>query len=220
VSNISEHIQKGTTPLLTKITSNLQLGKIDAMINLVGINESIYNILGYKFGNESENIVCKVLQTAVDIIGEQTKESSNSSIGIAILKDESSNRFKSLDNEKYGKSIAISDNSSNDKQELYSQGFQIKGTDVLSNNLSLKSVCDHYCAVEKILKGNLSIDLDIENISSDEEVRTLIESSLDLPFVRMTFGLAICNICGKRSQCTNNRICEYCGSHKISLISI
>lgn len=220
VSNISEHIQKGTTPLLTKITSNLQLGKIDAMINLVGINESIYNILGYKFGNESENIVCKVLQTAVDIIGEQTKESSNSSIGIAILKDESSNRFKSLDNEKYGKSIAISDNSSNDKQELYSQGFQIKGTDVLSNNLSLKSVCDHYCAVEKILKGNLSIDLDIENISTDEEVRTLIESSLDLPFVRMTFGLAICNICGKRSQCTNNRICEYCGSHKISLISI
>lgn len=220
VSNISEHIQKGTTPLLTKITSNLQLGKIDAMINLVGINESIYNILGYKFGNESENIVCKVLQTAVDIIGEQTKESSNSSIGIAILKDESSNRFKSLDNEKYGKSIAISDNSSNDKQELYSQGFQIKGTDVLSNNLSLKLVCDHYCAVEKILKGNLSIDLDIENISTDEEVRTLIESSLDLPFVRMTFGLAICNICGKRSQCTNNRICEYCGSHKISLISI
>jgi len=220
VSNISEHIQKGTTPLLAKITSNLQLGKIDAMINLVGINESIYNILGYKFGNDGENIVCKVIQTAVDIISEQTKELSNSSLGIAILKDESSNRFKSLDNEKYGKSTAISDNSSNDKDGLYSQGFQIKGTDVLSNNLSLKSICDHYCAVENILKGNLSIDLDIENISTDKDVSTLIESSLDLPFVRMTYGLTICNICGKRSQSTNNRICEYCGSHKISLISI
>lgn len=220
VSNVSEHIQKGTTPLLAKITSNLQLGKIDAMINLVGMNESIYNILGYKFGNDGENIVCKVIQTAVDIISEQTKELSNSSLGIAILKDESSNRFKSLDNEKYGKSTAISDNSSNEKDELYSQGFQIKGTDVLSNNLSLKSICDHYCAVVNILKGNLSIDLDIENISTDKEVRTLIESSLDLPFVRMTYGLTICNICGKRSQRTNNRICEYCGSHKISLISI
>lgn len=220
VSNISEHIQKGTTPLLAKITSNLQLGKIDAMINLVGINESIYNILGYKFGNDGENIVCKVIQTAVDIISEQTKELSNSSLGIAILKDESSNRFKSLDNEKYGKSTAISDNSSNDKDELYSQGFQIKGTDVLSNNLSLKSICDHYCAVENILKGNLSIDIDIENISTDKDVRTLIESSLDLPFVRMTYGLTLCNICGKRSQRANNRICEYCGSHKISLISI
>jgi ribonucleoside-triphosphate reductase len=96
------------------------------MINLVGINESIYNILGYKFGNDGENIVCKVIQTAVDIISEQSKELSNSSLGIAILKDESSNRFKSLDNEKYGKSTAISDNSSNDKDELIHKVFRLK----------------------------------------------------------------------------------------------
>ena len=84
-------IQNGTIPIVSQTTSNLQLGKIDAMVNLVGIQESVYDILGYHpENNEGQNVIKKVIQTAVDIINEKNKENhGNAEIRITMLKDDS-----------------------------------------------------------------------------------------------------------------------------------
>ncbi|MGZ5509576.1 MAG: anaerobic ribonucleoside-triphosphate reductase [Nitrososphaeraceae archaeon] len=122
--SISDLIQKGTIPIVSQTTSNLKLGKIEAMVNLVGIQESVYEILGYTPENNGDNVIKKVIQTAVDIINENTQESQkNAEIRITMLKDESAFRFKDLDIEKYGKSLTIN----NDKNIIYSQGLIIDG---------------------------------------------------------------------------------------------
>lgn len=215
---ISNSIQKGNIPLISKTTSNLETGQMFTLINLVGINESIYNILGYNVGKEGNNIICKVIQTATDIIKEQTKGIQNCRIGITILKDESSTRFKNLDDEKYGKSVTISDNHANIEGENYSEGFQIKGTDILSNNFSTELILDHYSTVADILQGNLSIDLNINNIPSQNDVRKVIEFSLNFPFIHLSSKLSLCTICGLRSENDAMKICESCGSQKISIL--
>ena len=215
---ISNSIQKGNIPLISKNTSNLETGQMFTLINLVGINESIYNILGYNVGKEGNNILCKVIQTASDIIKEQTKGIPDSRIGVTILKDESSIRFKNLDDEKYGKSVTISDNHANIEGENYSEGFQIKGTDIISNNFSMDLLLDHYSTVADILQGNLSIDLDINDITSENDVTKVIEFSLNFPFVHLRSTLSLCTTCGARSEKAEMKICQSCGSQKISIL--
>ncbi len=213
--SISDLIQRGTTPIISQTTSSLQMGKLEAMINLVGIQESVYDILGYDHENNGNNVIKKIIQTAVDIINEQRKENQeNAEIGITMLKDESAYRFKDLDNEKYGKSITIN----NDENIIsYSQGLKIDGSNILSNSLDVDSIIQFYSSIENLLKG-VSIDVDITNITNIEDIKKVVKSSTNLPFFHLTLNFSLCNICGERFLIPNLKICQKCDSSKISSI--
>ena len=213
--SISDLIQKGTTPIISQTTSSLQMGKLEAMINLVGIDESVYDILGYSRENNGNDIIKKIIHTAVDIINEQRKENQeNGEIGITMLKDESAYRFKELDNEKYGKSITIS----NDENIIsYSQGLKINGSNILSNSLDIDSIIQYYSSIENLLKG-VSIDVDITDITKFEDIKKVIKSSANIPFFHLTINFSLCNICGERFDIPNLKICQKCDSSKISSI--
>jgi ribonucleoside-triphosphate reductase len=213
--SISDLIQKGTTPIVSQTTSSLQMGKLEAMINLVGIQESVYDILGYSHENNGNDVIKKIIHTAVDIISEQRKENQeNAEIGITMLKDESAYRFKDLDNEKYGKSITIK----NDENKIsYSQGLKIDGSDILSNSFDMDSVIQYYSSIENLLKG-VSIDVDITNIDNIEDIKKIVKSSANLPFFHLTLNFSLCNICGERFDIPNLKICQKCDSSKISSI--
>ncbi|MGZ5484580.1 MAG: anaerobic ribonucleoside-triphosphate reductase [Nitrososphaeraceae archaeon] len=214
--SISDLIQKGTIPMVSQTTSNLKLGKIEAMVNLVGIQESVYEILGYTPENNGDNVIKKVIQTAVDIINENTQENQkNAEIRITMLKDESAFRFKDLDIEKYGKSLTIN----NDKNIIYSQGLIIDGEKIVSNSLDLDPIIEYYSSIEDLLQGGVSIDLDITNVSNIEDVKKVIKSSTNLPFFFLAQNFSICTICGERSIISGLKICEKCESCKISSIS-
>lgn len=214
--SISDLIQKGTIPIVSQTTSNLKLGKIEAMVNLVGIQESVYEILGYTPENNGDNVIKKVIQTAVDIINENTQENQkNAEIRITMLKDESAFRFKDLDIEKYGKSLTIN----NDKNIIYSQGLIIDGEKIVSNSLDLDPIIEYYSSIEDLLQGGVSIDLDITNVSNIDDVKKVIKSSTNLPFFYLAQNFSICTICGERSIISGLKICEKCESCKISSIS-
>jgi ribonucleoside-triphosphate reductase len=214
--SISNLIQNGTIPIISQTTSNLQLGKIDAMVNLVGIQESVYDILGYHPENNGHNVIKKVIQTAVDIINEKGKENQgNAEIRITMLKDDSTFRFKDLDIEKYGKSLTIN----NDINSNYSQGLIIDGEKIVSNSLDLEPIIEYYSSVEDLLKGGVSINLDITNVSNIDDVKKVIRSSAKLPFFYLAQNFSICNICGERFFISDLKICEKCESCKISSIS-
>ncbi len=209
-------IQNGTIPIVSQTTSNLQLGKIDAMVNLVGIQESVYDILGYEPENNGHNVIKKVIQTAVDIINEKSRENpGNAEIKITMLKDDSTLRFKDLDIEKYGKSLTIN----NDKSRNYSQGLIIDGEKIDSKSLDLEQIIEYYSSIEDVLKGGVSIDLDITNISNIDNVKKVVKSSANLPFFHLTQNFSICNICGERFFIADLKICKKCESCKISSIS-
>ncbi|HET8856522.1 MAG TPA: anaerobic ribonucleoside-triphosphate reductase [Nitrososphaeraceae archaeon] len=213
--SISDLIQKGTTPIVSQTTSSLQMGKLEAMINLVGIQESVNDILGYRHENNGNDVIKKIIHTAVDIINEQRKENKeNAEIGITMLKDESAYRFKDLDNEKYGKSITIN----NDENiTSYSQGLKISGSNILSNSLDIDSIIQYYSSIENLLKG-VSIDVDITDITNIEDIKKVIKSSANLPFFHITLNFSFCNICGERFDIPNLKICQKCDSSKISSI--
>ena len=214
--SISDLIQKGTIPIVSQTTSNLKLGKIEAMVNLVGIQESVYEILGYTPENNGDNVIKKVIQTAVDIINENTQENQkNAEIRITMLKDESAFRFKDLDIEKYGKSLTIN----NDKNIIYSQGLIIDGEKIVSNSLDLDPIIEYYSSIEDLLQGGVSIDLDITNVSDIDDIKKVIKSSTTLPFFYLAQNFSICTICGERSIISGLKICEKCESCKISSIS-
>ena len=46
-------------PVMANITQMMQLSKMNLVINLTGIRESVYNILGHEF--DGEEIIQKVL---------------------------------------------------------------------------------------------------------------------------------------------------------------
>ena len=208
-------IQNGTIPIVSQTTSNLQLGKIDAMVNLVGIQESVYDILGYHPEDNGHNVIKKVIQTAVDIINEKGKENQgNAEIRITMLKDDSTFRFKDLDIEKYGKSLTINNN----KHRNYSQGLIIDGEKIVSNSLDLEPIIEYYSSVEDLLKGGVSINLDITNVSNIDDVKKVIKSSAKLPFFYLAQNFSICNICGERFFISDLKICKKCDSCKISSI--
>ena len=209
-------IQNGTIPIVSQSTSNLQLGKIDAMVNLVGIQESVYDILGYHpENNEGQNVIKKVIQTAVDIINEKNKENhGNAEIRITMLKDDSTFRFKDLDVEKYGKSLT----NNTDKNTNYSQGLILDGEKIVSDFLDLEPIIEYYSSVEGLLKGGVSIDLDITNVNDNNDVKKVIKSSAKLPFFYLAQNFSICNICGERFFISNLKICKKCDSFKISSI--
>ena len=214
--SVSDLIQKGTIPIISQTTSNLKLGKIEAMVNLVGIQESVYEILGYTPEKNGDNVIKKVIQTAIDIINEKNKENQeNAEIRITMLKDDSAFRFKDLDIEKYGKSLTIN----NGENLIYSQGLIIDGEKIISNSIDLDPIIEYYSSLEGLLKGGVSIDLDITNISDIGDVKKVLKSFANLPFFYLAQNFSICNICGERFFIADLKICEKCESCKISSIS-
>ena len=214
--SVSDLIQKGTIPIISQTTSNLKLGKIEAMVNLVGLQESVYEILGYTPEKNGDNVIKKVIQTAIDIINEKNKENQeNAEIRITMLKDDSAFRFKDLDIEKYGKSLTIN----NDINMIYSQGLIIDGEKIISNSIDLDPIIEYYSSLEGLLKGGVSIDLDITNISDIGDVKKILKSFANLPFFYLAQNFSICNICGERFFIADLKICEKCESCKISSIS-
>jgi len=214
--SVSDLIQKGTIPIISQTTSNLKLGKIEAMVNLVGIQESVYEILGYTPEKNGDNVIKKVIQTAIDIINEKNKENQeNAEIRITMLKDESAFRFKDLDIEKYGKSLTIN----NGENLIYSQGLIIDGEKIISNSIDLDPIIEYYSSLEGLLKGGVSIDLDITNIRDIGDVKKVLKSFANLPFFYLAQNFSICNICGERFFISDLKICEKCESCKISFIS-
>ena len=215
IISISDLIQKGTIPIVSQTTSGLQHGKLEASVNLVGIQESVYEILGYSSKNNGNDIIKKIFHTAVDIINEQRKENQeNVEVGITMLKDESSYRFKDLDNEKYGKSITTN----NDEDMIsYSQGFKIDGRNILTGSLDINSIIEYYTSIENLSRG-ISFDIDITYITNVEDLKKIIQVSANLPFFHLTLNFSLCNICGERFNTPNLKICQKCNSYKISSI--
>jgi len=65
--NISNLIRLGVSPILAANTQYMQRSTVSLVINLVGLKNAIYGILGFKNNKEGQEILYKVIETAVDI---------------------------------------------------------------------------------------------------------------------------------------------------------
>jgi len=116
--SVSNLIRLGVNPILAANTQHMQRSMVSLVINLVGLDNAVYGILGFKNDKRGQEILHKVIETAVDIASKKEKELGINII-ISMTPSVGSERFITLDGGKYGKNSVqqITDT------ETYSEGI-------------------------------------------------------------------------------------------------
>jgi ribonucleoside-triphosphate reductase (formate) len=212
-------MRKGMLPTLASSTQFMQLGTSNIVINLTGAKESVHDILGHDINEGGIEILQKVLKTAVDVATDQGRQMGEDCVGIAMIYDDSANRFASLDSDKYGKTSLMS---SQQGKLAYSQGLTINGRELISHddNNEPRSIIEKCNSIDKLLNGGLAVNLDANDLSSDMDMRNAIDAASDLQFFRPVIKHMICNNCGKRSRKDGSGRCEFCTSPYLLPLSI
>jgi len=204
--NISNLIRLGVNPILAAGTLYMQRSTVSLVINLVGLQNAIYGILGFKNNNEGQQILHKVIETAVDIA---TKKSKDLGINVIVSMTESdgSERFIALDAEKYGKNSVqqITDT------ETYSQGIVLDIDKITS--LTGKSVeITEYNKISKILNGGLLIQITIPKGTKTDEIKKVIEKGANITSsFKPVMQVLICGNCGFKDEKLGDK-CPACKS--------
>ena len=202
-NSILEMIRREMLPVMANITQMMQLSRMNLVINLTGVRESVYNILGHEF--DGEEIIQKVLHTAVDVASDQGKQFGDDSIRIAMITDDSSNRLASLDSEKYGNMYR----QAGDKMMIksYSQGLLVNGRDLLANS---GPIIESTNSIDGLLNGGVSINVDTSDLEDNEFIES-VNKSYGFNFFRPIYRNKICSSCGTKISMSSG-VCKSCGS--------
>jgi ribonucleoside-triphosphate reductase len=204
--NISNLIRLGVNPILAAGTLYMQRSTISLVINLVGLQNAVYGILGFKNNNEGQQILHKVIETAVDIA---TKKSKDLGINIIVSMTESdgSERFIALDAEKYGKNSVqqITDT------ETYSQGI-VLGIDKISSLTGKSAEITECNKINKILNGELLLQITIPKGTKVDEIKKVIEKGASITSsFKPVMQVPICGNCGFKDEKLGDK-CPTCKS--------
>ncbi|MBA4463044.1 MAG: helix-turn-helix domain-containing protein [Nitrosopumilaceae archaeon] len=203
--DISDLTRRGLNPILAKNTQYMQRSSISLVVNLVGLKEAVFNILGYKDNKEGRAVLHKVIETAVDVAAKKGKEIGDP-VHISMTETDGSKRFASLDGEKYGKNSALTSES-----DSYSQGIVLKASEVtdFTNKSEEITECNK---LSKILNGGLSVTLQIDSDAQVADIKKSIEKTGELTnSFTPTKSIAICGECGFKDEPFTDK-CPKCKS--------
>ena len=207
--DISDLTRRGINPLLSKNTQFMQKNSMSLILNLVGLKEAVFSILGHKDDKDGQEILYKVLQTAVDVASKKGKE-AGVNVTISMVDTDGISRFTTLDSEKYGKNSVQNSTSSG----LYSQGFSINSTK--SSDLTPKNeLISQYSKISKILNGGLLLKINFDKKSKTTELKSVIEKlgSLTSSF-KPILHVPVCGNCGFKGDKLVDK-CPTCKSQYI-----
>jgi ribonucleoside-triphosphate reductase len=207
--DISDLTRRGVNPILASSTQFMQRSNVSLIINLVGLKEAVFNILGHKETKDGNAIMDKVLATAIDIASKKGEE-IGIDVKIAMVDSDGISRFVTLDGEKYGKNtvVEIIDDGA------YSQGLLIDGAELDSMNAKSDMIvkCNK---TAKALNGGSVVRIPINTKSKSSEIKAVIEkaSSLISSFKPIRH-VAVCGNCGYK----NEKLADKCPSCKSTYI--
>jgi len=204
--NISNLIRLGVNPILAADTLYMQRSTVSLVINLVGLQNAIYGILGFKNNNEGQQILYKVIETAVDIA---TKKSKDLGINIIVSMTErdGSERLIALDAEKYGKNSVQQITNT----ETYSQGI-ILDIDTLTGLTGKSPEITECNKIGKILNGGLLIQITIPKHTKVDEIKKVIEKGAAITSsFKPVMQVPICGNCGSKDEKLEDK-CPACKS--------
>ena len=203
---ISDLTRRGLNPILAKNTQYMQKSSVSLVINLVGLKESVFNILGFKDNKDGRAILHKVIQTAVDVGAKKGKELGDN-VTICMTDTEGSTRFATLDGEKYGKNSSLNSMES----DFYSQGTVINSSEI-HDYTNKTEVISESNKLSKLLNGGLLITLDIDKDLKVDEIKKSIEKTTELvPSFKLVRQTSICGECGFKDQPFEDK-CPKCKS--------
>ena len=203
---ISDLTRRGLNPILAKNTQYMQRSSVSLVVNLVGLKEAVFNILGFQDNKEGRDILNKVIETAVDVGAKKGKELGDT-VAISMTETEGSTRFATLDGEKYGKNSSLNSMDT----DYYSQGIVVNASEV--SNLTARSEVISECnKLSKVLNGGLLVTLQIDKYAKVEDIKKAIEKTSTLtPSFKPVRPTAICGECGFKDEPFDDK-CPKCKS--------
>jgi len=204
--DISDLTRRGLNPILAKNTQYMQRSSVSLVVNLVGLKESVFNILGLKDNTEGRKILHKVIETAVDVAAKKGKE-LGVPVAICMTETEGSHRFSTLDGEKYGKNSALSSMES----DSYSEGVVINASEIADYTNKSEPIveCNKF---SKLLNGGLLVTLKIDKDAKVNEIKKSIEkASVLVSSFKPVKKIAICGECGFKDEPFEDK-CPKCKS--------
>jgi len=211
--SISNLIRLGVSPILAANTQYMQRSTVSLVINLVGLQNAVYGILGFKNDKEGKEILYKVIETAVDIASKKGKKDLGLNIIITMTESDGTERFVALDGGKYGKNsvqqitnvglnpnLAQRDPSLAINNETYSQGITLDIDTLL--NLTGKSAeiieCDK---IGKTLNGGLLIQIMMPKGTDVSKIKKAIEKSSTITnSFKPVIQVPTCGNCGFKDE--------------------
>ena len=187
----------------------MQKNSTSLILNLVGLKEAVFSILGHKDDKEGKAILYKVLQTAVDVASKKGND-AGVNVTVAMVDTDGISRFTTLDSEKYGKNSVQNSTSSG----LYSQGYSIdsaKSSDLTAKN-ELMVECN---TIANILNGGLLLKVNFDKKSKSTEIKEAIEKFCVLTSsFKPTIHVPVCGNCGFKGEKLLDK-CPTCKSQYI-----
>tara|TARA_B100000029_G_scaffold367342_1_gene360787 strand:+ start:527 stop:2689 length:2163 start_codon:yes stop_codon:yes gene_type:complete len=208
-NDISDLTRRGINPLLNQNTQFMQTNSMSLNLNLIGLNEAVFSILGHKDDKEGQEILNKVLQTAVDVAAKKGKE-LGVNVTISMVNTDGISRFTTLDSEKYGKNSVQNSTSSG----LYSEGFSIDA-DKLNELTAKNQLIVDSNGISKILNGGLLLKVNFDKNTKSGDMKKAIEKiSLLTSSFKPVIHIPICGNCGFKGEKLVDK-CPTCKSQYI-----
>ena len=207
---ILDHTRKGLHPILAQNTQFMQRSSASLIINLVGLKEAVFGILGYKNDKGGREILHKVITTAVDI-GNKSSKDLGDPIFVCMTNTDSSGRFAEMDGEKYGKNSVLG---STDNRS-YSQGVTINASEIHQYTSRSEPISESN-RLSRLFNGGLSITLQIDKNAGYESVKESIEKMSELvSHFRPVKDVTMCYECGFKDEPFED-MCPRCNSRYIT----
>lgn len=203
--DISDLTRRGLNPVLAANTQYMQRSSIGLVVNLVGLKEAVFNILGYSDDKDGREIINKIIQTAVDVAEKKGKEMGDS-VTVAMTESDGTQRFGLLDGEKYGKMSVLKSL----EDGGYSEGIVISAPELESITAKTDKIIEAN-KMAKILNGSLLVRVKFGKESKTEDIKKAIEKAGDLlGSFRPSKDVPICGNCGYKDE----KIFEKCPACK------
>ena len=204
--DIADLTRRGLNPILAANTQYMQRSSSSLIVNLVGLREAVFKILGYKDNKEGRVILHKVIETAVDVAAKKGKEIGDD-VKICMTESEGSTRFATLDGEKYGKNSVLQSL----EGKPYSEGVLFEASEI--PELTAKNDKIVECnKLSKTLNGGLLTRIRFDKDAKVSEIKKIIEKTGELTSsFKPEKQVAICGNCGLKDEKLGEK-CPNCKS--------
>ena len=192
---VSDLIRLGINQILAGNTQYMQRSSVSFVINLVGLHNAVYGILGYDNNKEGKEIIHKVIETAVDVASKKGKE-LGVNVLVSMTQSDGTNRFITLDGEKYGKDSIL--NIANN--EMYSEGIVLDASTITKLTAKSNEITE-YTGIAKTLNGSILAQLNIPKGTKTSEIKKAIEKASNLlSSFKPVMKVSICGNCGFKDE--------------------
>lgn len=187
--------RRGLNPLIAKNTQYVQRGYASLTVNLIGLQEAVFDTLGFEYNRKGRDAVQKIIRQAVNL-GNSSSKNKNESITICIADSDGAHRLAKMDNTRYGKhEVGPGDT------KPYSQGLNFAASEIL--NYTTKSPSITLCnKISRNLSAGLQVTL---QISKDETDPTIVKDTIEkmstlVPSFIPVKDITICTECGFKDK--------------------